>query len=186
MKKRSTGANKGKKGRLSDEWEGLVDMSMSSTGSRNHENKLRAKGMPSFDALNAMFVDDEPVVKFKKKDGNKIDVRQVSDSEQDSEGPKDDESDQEVENAGKDPKKSGLFDKASSTKLIKRVLHVHAMLDEDETMQGRDLSFHELSFNMLVAGELEIILNSAMKVGERWSRLQLLKRLAYKAQFFDI
>ena len=38
---------------------------------------------------------------------------------------------------------------------------------------------------MLVAGELEIVLSHKTSNNEKWSRLQLLKRLAYKAQFLD-
>ena len=102
----------------------------------------------------------------------------------DSEGYPEEEPEGECRSQGKDPK-SGIFDKASSTKLIRRVLHAHAMIDEDETIGGRDYSFHEFSFNMLVAGELEIILCDSVSANEKWSRLQLLKRLAYKVQFLD-
>ena len=68
---------------------------------------------------------------------------------------------------------------------MQRVLHAHALIDEDEMVDGRDFSFHELTFNMLVDGELEIILNDSVSANEKWSRLQLLKRLANKAQFLD-
>ena len=85
---------------------------------------------------------------------------------------------------GKDPK-SGIFDRASSTNLVQRVLHAHALIDEDEMVDRRDFSFHELTFNMLVDGELEIILNDSVSANEKWSRIQLLKRLANKAQFLD-
>ena len=66
------------------------------------------------------------------------------------------------------------------------MLHAHTLIDKDQMVDGNgDFSFHELTFNMLVAAELEIILNDSVSANEKWLKLQLLKRLAYKAQFLD-
>ena len=79
---------------------------------------------------------------------------------------------------------SGIFAKASSTKIVRSVLHAHAMLDTDEVPSG-DVSLAQLPFHLLVAGELEIILSN-ISADEKWSRLQMLKKLAYKLQILKV
>ena len=78
---------------------------------------------------------------------------------------------------------SGYYAKSSNTHIVRQVLHAHAMIDPEE-VDGDDRSLTDLSFNLLVAGELEIIL-SKVSPEEKWSRLNMLKKLAYKAQFLD-
>ena len=51
---------------------------------------------------------------------------------------------------------SGLHDKLSNTKLVSNEWYAHTALDK---MLGGEKDFNELSFNLLVAGELEIIGN---------------------------
>ena len=100
-----------------------------------------------------------------KKKNFRVEVAKDTDSEHDrSEDEHDeevkDEHDEEVEDEdnsdrhihrGKSDKKSGMYAKASDTKIVKQVLHAHAMLDGKET-DGKDVCFHDLPFNLLVAG----------------------------------
>ena len=88
---------------------------------------------------------------------------EVEENSEDSEGCSDeddevDDSDNEL-NVKRRKKgklvKSGIFAKASSTRIVKPVLHAHSMIDLEETLEGKDLNFHELPFHMLVAGKLE-------------------------------
>ena len=132
--------------------------------------------------VKTMFADVPPM----KKKNFCIEVAKDTDSEHKR---SEDEHDEEVEDEdnsdrqahrGKSDKKSAMYAKASNTKIIKQVLHAHAMLDGKET-DGKDVSFHDLPFNLLVAGELEIILS---KVSSE-ENLTMLKKLAYKAQFLD-
>ena len=81
--------------------------------------------------------------------------------------------------------KSGIFAKASSTKLIEEVLHAHAALDEDETVKGGDYNVHKLPFHLLVAGKMEIILSESTSAGEKWSRGMALRALAYNKEFLS-
>ena len=45
-----------------------------------------------------------------------------------------------------------------------------------------DLDLYKLPFHLFVAGELEIVLGRS-GTKEKWSRLNMLRQLAYKAQF---
>ena len=104
--------------------------------------------------VKTMFADIPPV---KKKKNFHVEVVKDTDSEHDR---SEDEHDEEVEDEdnsnrhihrGKSDKKSGMYVKASDTKIVKQVLHAHVMLDGEET-DGKDVSFHDLPFNLLVAG----------------------------------
>ena len=72
---------------------------------------------------------------------------------------------------------SGLYAKAGNTQLVSRELYAHTELD-DELSGDKDI--FALSFNLLVAGELEIITSDKISEQERLSRTQVLKALAYK------
>ena len=85
-------------------------------------------------------------------------------SDEDANEEEDQDDDEEEEerpwcHTGKKGKKikSGILDKASSANLIKKVWHAQAWLDADETRD--DACFHELPFHLLVAGEMEILIN---------------------------
>ena len=58
--------------------------------------------------------------------------------------------------------RSGRHDKPSDTKLIFNEWYAHTALDE---ALGGERDFNELSFNLLVAGELEII--SSRQISEK-------------------
>ena len=134
-KKKSATSMKGK--RVSDEWEGLVN-----TSGDLGEVERNMGNLPSFDAIKSIFAEDEPPVKRKKGDSHQVHLKEDSDSgDEDSDGVEDRGDEGEGRNKGKESTKSGIFAKASSTKLVKQVLHVHAMTDEDETLDGRDFSF---------------------------------------------
>ena len=51
---------------------------------------------------------------------------------------------------------------------------------------GGEKELNELSFNLLVVGELEIISSKQISRKERFSRLELLKQLAYKSEVMTV
>ena len=79
--------------------------------------------------------------------------------------------------------RSGHYDRMSDTKLISNEWYAHTALDE--TMGG-DRQFNDLSFNLLVAGELEIISSRKISEKEKSSRIELLKILAYRHQVIPL
>ena len=141
--------------------------------------------LPPFEAVKAIFAEEEVDGKRKRNGTNRVDLKDDSVSEDGSEedGSEDEGTrhEQMSSKRSKSELKSGIFAKASNTRIVRQVLHAHAMIDSEET-DGKDMVLDDLPFNLLVAGELEIILN---KVGaeEKWSRLMMLKKLAYKSQF---
>ena len=78
--------------------------------------------------------------------------------------------------------KSGIFDKVGHSHIISNEAYAHAALD-DEVGTDKELRF--LSFNLLVAGELEINTNPSVRSKERETRLELLKKLAYKKEHLN-
>ena len=79
-------------------------------------------------------------------------------------------------------KKSGLFARPGASRLVSDELYAHAAL-QDNLASVRDIN--NLSFNLLVAGELEIVLDKRTKDKERCTRLEVLKKLAYKHEFLS-
>ena len=79
-------------------------------------------------------------------------------------------------------KQSGPNAKAPSSRIISDEMYVHLAL-EDEVASNRDL--RNISFNLLVAGELEIISDKKTKEKEKATRIKLLKHLAYKHEFLS-
>ena len=79
--------------------------------------------------------------------------------------------------------RSGLYVKSGDTKLISNEWYAHTALDE---AIGGDRQFADLSFNLLVAGELEIICSESIGSKEQFSRLRMLKQLAYKHEFLAL
>ena len=76
------------------------------------------------------------------------------------------------------------FSKASSTRLVKQVLHAQSMLDDDELESSGDLTLEELPFHLLVAGEIEAIMTNILE-DKKWTTLNLLRQLACKSQFLE-
>ena len=154
------------------------------------ELRVQPGELPPLDLVQSIFTDDEAKVTAKKSK-QKFKLRNESNSEDDDES--EDDTDDKLEGQipakkqkkGKKPIKSGIFAKASSTKLLKSVLHAQAMIDIDEVVDGKDIHFHDLSFNLLIAGEMEIVLSN-ISSAEKWTRLQILRRLAYKSQILEI
>ena len=79
--------------------------------------------------------------------------------------------------------RSGRHDKLSDTKLITNEWYAHTALDE---VMGGKKDFGDLSFNLLVAGELEIIGSPHTSSKEVYSRIELLKKLAYKHEVMSL
>ena len=72
---------------------------------------------------------------------------------------------------------SGLYVKPGNVRLKSRESYAHAAIDD---ASGGDRDINTLSFNLLVAGELEIISNKEISEKERFTRIEVLKNLAYK------
>ncbi len=113
------------------------------------------------------------------EDTRRVERREPDDQEASSEAETDEEPPQENPLGKKKSKKitSGILDKARSTKILKKVLWPHAMLSFD-TLDG-DISYQDLSWSQLLAGELEIITRKGISREEQVSRLHLLKKLCY-------
>ena len=73
--------------------------------------------------------------------------------------------------------KSGLYQNAANSHIISNEWYAHAALDDEI---GGNKFLPDLSFNLFVAGELEIIMHKNTNPAQRDTRLQLLKILAYK------
>ena len=79
--------------------------------------------------------------------------------------------------------KSGFKAKAHKTRVLHEELYPHAVLDEDY-MHG-EIEFNDLSFNLQVAGEMEIISRKDISPAELKSREEILKKLAYYGETLD-
>ena len=111
-----------------------------------------------------------------------------SDSETSSDETSDSDSDEETDRREKRNSKSskkvksGFYAKPSNSKIISNKLFAHVALDDEI---GGEKDFDSLSFNLLVAGELEIILSNDISNKERDTRLKILRSLAYKHEFLS-
>ena len=76
-------------------------------------------------------------------------------------------------------KVSGLYAKPGNVRLLSNELFAHVALDDD---MGGHRDRKDLSFNLLVAGELEIISSKDTPKEEKFSRIEVLKKLAYKSE----
>ena len=77
-------------------------------------------------------------------------------------------------------KKSGFYTKPGNAKLKSNELFAHVALDDEI---GGERGFETLSFNLLVAGELEIIDRDDISEKERSTRIKVLRSLAYKQEY---
>ena len=168
---------------LVDEWEGL----MSASKVLGEGDQEQTGQLPLFVMVKSIFIDEqEPEVK-KKRTSVRVDAGQETGSER--EGTEEDSEGEEEEEEGNSRRrrtgklKSGIFAKASQTKIVKQVLYPHAML-ECEQVDNKEIAFNDLTFPLLVAGELKVVL-SKVSSQEKWTRLNLLKKLAYKSQYLD-
>ena len=67
--------------------------------------------------------------------------------------------------------------------MVSNEWYAHTALDE---ALGGERDFNDLSFNLLVAGELEIISSQQISKKEMYSRLELLKQLGYKYEVMSL
>ena len=79
--------------------------------------------------------------------------------------------------------KSGLFDKSAQSKLVSKEWYAHSALEE---IGCRNKDMKELSFNLLVAGELEIIMSNKIGKKEQITRMELLRKLAYRHEVLPL
>ena len=126
-------------------------------------------------------------VRYSKKTAQKRESssEESETSESEEEAPSSDEETSDEDDKSFKRKKgkciSGLFAKAANARIVKSELHAHAALDPE--VGDKDLK--ELTFNLLVAGELEIILDPRIKIKEKETRLELLRHLAYKHEYLS-
>ena len=76
--------------------------------------------------------------------------------------------------------KSGLYAKPGTVNIVSGECYAHTTLDDEI---GGQKELKDLSFNLLVAGELEIIGNKGVPKNERDTRIKVMKKLAYKAEY---
>ena len=133
------------------------------------------------------FVEDTGSVKGKRYKRQKQERDDDSESETEGDCTTSDEEDQVQTVRRKNPRKgsvkSGRHDRPSDTKLVSNEWYAHTTLDE---AMGGEKEFNDLSFNLLVAGELEIITSHYISNKEMFSRLELLKQLSYKHEIMSI
>ena len=106
-----------------------------------------------------------------------------SGSESDSSSADDDDVPVKRKNMRSGQFRSGRHEKPSNTKLVSNEWYAHTALDE---ALGGEREFNELSFNLLVAGEIEIINSQQISKKEIYSRLEVLKQLAYKHEVMSL
>ena len=73
-----------------------------------------------------------------------------------------------------------MFAHAGSSQIISGERNAHAAL-ENEASSNKEL--HSLTFHLLVAGELEIISDENISKKEQFTRIELLKKLAYMHEY---
>ena len=78
--------------------------------------------------------------------------------------------------------RSGIYAKPGNTNIISEELFANSTLDDEI---GGYKNLEQLSFNLLVAGELEIISDGRTPKYEKDKRLKILKMLAYKAEYLS-
>ena len=76
---------------------------------------------------------------------------------------------------------SGMFAKAGSSHIINNEKYAHVALESEVGSR----SLEQLPFNLLVAGELEIISDPKVKEKEKYTRIEILKKLAYKSEYIS-
>lgn len=82
----------------------------------------------------------------------------------------------------KSKQKSGIH--AKSSKWVKKPqTYPHALLDNQYVMN--ETRYKDLSFGQFVAGELEVILSGKMKTRDAESRLEMLRKTAYRSLTFE-
>jgi hypothetical protein len=79
--------------------------------------------------------------------------------------------------------RSGISSSISDVCITNQQIYAHAALQF--SYASRSVNFHDLSFQLYIAGELEIISMSGISEVERNGRLALMKLLAYKCERFD-
>ena len=161
----------------------------------NNFEELTKSNLPSLSEIqDALNITGRNSSKSKKSKRRKIQSKRKQETSSSSEssatessGDKDDDQESEDEKSFKRKKgkkvKSGIFTKSANAQLVSNEVFAHAALDSEI---GKDKELHELSFSLLVAGELEILSSRNINDKEFFSRLELLKMLAYKAEHMTL
>ena len=81
---------------------------------------------------------------------------------------------------------SGIKDRNMET-VVNKQLYPHAALQQEYLWgwNGENIEFRKLSFGLFVAGEIEIIMGGSMNRNDAQRRLQMLKTMAYRAQYVE-
>ena len=102
-------------------------------------------------------------------------------SDKDSSEEDDTECNRKKQKKGKNPK-SGYYERAENACLVMSEWYAHTTLDDEI---GGDKELASLSFNLRVAEELEIIMSPTIGKKEKFTRLEVLKKLAYKHEHLN-
>ena len=117
-----------------NDWEGLMSTSKCLEAGESEQGSVNRGSLPPFEKLKAMFVDELSASKRKKM--HFCEVRaQASEEEggEDSGMEEHGEDSPTASSRGKSKLTSGFFSRASDTKIVRQVVHAHAMLDSEET-----------------------------------------------------
>ena len=81
---------------------------------------------------------------------------------------------------------SGIKDRNMET-VVNKQLYPHAALQQEYLWgwNGENIEFRKLSFGLFVAGEIEVIMGGSMNRNDAQRRLQMLKTMAYRAQYVE-
>ena len=119
--------------------------------------------------------------KVKRRSPSPSDVSSSSQSSSSDSDPSDSDNEDGANFRGGKNLKSGRYAKPGDTKLVSR--YAHTAIDDE---LGGDRDLVDLSFNLLVAGELEIVSSELISDKEKWSRIEMLKRLAYRSEVLPV
>ena len=189
-KLRNTGKAKGKKGIITDGSESSDVVNEVDDSIESKINQAIGSSMPSLAQIKDLLLvtDKKPKAKMSKRSKKRRHNRRRHDtSESESEQSSSDSSSESDESSDEDRRrkkrgkeeKSGLYRKPGHVNNLSRETFAHTALDDE--IGERDL--YSLSFNLLVAGELEILTSKGIGKEEKGSRLEVLKKLAYKAEY---
>lgn len=79
--------------------------------------------------------------------------------------------------------KSGISKKSHKVRIVRQELYPHQLLNYEFT--NKEVAFKDLTFAMLVAGEMEIIALDDVSQDEKDMRIELLKKLAYHSAYLE-
>ena len=193
--KAGTSSKTGKKGKSSDKTRNKSS-AMIQSQAEDFERELKSK-LPSIEHIEQLLhVSDKKIKsrksrKLKKKSSRRNKRKRSSSSDSSDYETSTSDSENESDSTGEDSSseddrkhrkrkgkklRSGIYVKPGNANIVSNELFAQTTVEETPKIKG------EISFNLLVAGELEILTNFKISKKERFTRLEVLKKLAYKAE----